>query len=797
MTLKIWTTADAPLIKKTFGVSLKNHRPDIPPHQFLPLIDDNPPPEAEAGEIVLVCGNKPLDVLRRAGLAPKNRTVTSLREKPIKSSHGGYYLVTFDPTLTSSEPDKSEIIDWDVRLAVRLMRTGSLEPEIGDYRYVNDYQPMIDWIEERYAKTGKPVDVSMDTETMTFYPWYPDRDIVSISFTARPNTAEVLYLGPHKPPVPFNPSVPLFDQIKWLLTSPKVKLRGANLKYDLIWIAVKWGIECTNFKFDTMLVGTLLNENRSNSLNLHAKIFTPIGGYDDYLNATYDKSAMEKIPPEDFLTYAGGDTDACQQVADIMRDELAEDPKLATFYIKILHPAARAFEKIERRGVLVDKEKYEQLADEVRGVIQESQDKAMSLLPNKMRIKYRERIESQLKAGKSPLLPSILKEYFFTPHGLSLKPRELTAKTGEPSMAKSHLLQFADVPEAMAMVEALTEMDTASKTLSTFIVGFLNHLRPDGRLHPTYMLFHGGLYDEEDDQSGTVTGRLSAKDPAFQILPKKTKWAKKIRACFPAPPGKVVISLDYSQGELRVVACVANEKNMIAAYEQGLDLHAVTGAQLGGVPYDEFVSWKETEDAKFAKMFEDLRQQAKAGNFGLLYGMGVEGFMAYAWANYGLKLSYAEAEKIRNDFFTLYSGLTDYHEKQREIVRFSEMVRSPLGRIRHLPMIRSWDRAIRSKAERQAINSPIQSCLSDMMLWAIALIDASYPNGEIEVVGMIHDALIAYVPEQDAALWAGRAQEIMSNLPLHEVGWKPQLRFPADAEAGLNLAELKKLKLVA
>jgi len=794
--LQIWTTADAQLIRRTLGITLKNFRPDVPQHQFVPFDEDSPPPEPGAGEIVLVCGNKPLDVLRKAGVVPKNRTLSSLREKPIKKGEG-YYFITFDPAITANEPDKSEIIDWDVRLAVRLMRTGSLDPEIGEYKWVNTFQPMIDWIEQQYAKTGKPVDVAMDTETMGFYPWYPDKDIVSISFTARPGTAEVLYLGPQKHPVDLDPNINLYDQIKWLLTSPKVKLRGANLKFDLIWIAEKWGIECTNFRFDTLLVGSLLNENRSNSLSLHSKVFTPLGGYDTPLDTKYDKSRMELIPTDDLLPYAGGDTDACYRVADILRDELAEDPKLTTFYIKILHPAARAFEKIERRGVLIDKDKYEALGDELRTVIKESQDKAMSLLPNRLRIKYRDRIEEQLKAGKSPLLPVILKEYFFTPYGLNLKPQQFTAKTGEPSMTKSHLRQFADVPEAKEMLDILTEMDGASKTLSTFVEGFLKHLRPDGRLHPTYMLFHGGFNDNEDDESGTVTGRLSAKDPAFQTLPKKTKWAKKIRACFPAPPGKVVLQVDYSQGELRVVACVANESTMLAAYEQGLDLHAVTGAKLALVDLQEFLSWKNSENKELVARFNKHRSDAKPANFGLLYGMGVEGFQAYAWANYGLRLSYEEAEKMRNAFFELYPGLIAYHERQRELVRIHERVRSPLGRIRHLPMIRSWDRAVKARAERQAINSPIQSCLSDMMLWAIALIDEAYPNGEIEVVGMIHDAMVAYVPEQDAVQWAGRVVEIMSNLPFHEVGWKPQLRFTADAEIGPNLAELEPVKLAA
>jgi DNA polymerase I-like protein with 3'-5' exonuclease and polymerase domains len=657
---------------------------------------------------------------------------------------------------------------------------------------------MIDWIEERFAKTGKAVDVACDTETMGFYPWYPDRDIVSISFTAKPKTAEVLYLGPQKHPIDLDPNIHLFDQIQWLLTSPKVKTRFSNGKYDLIWIGEKWGIECTNFKFDNMLVGTLLNENLSNSLNIHAKIRTDMGGYDDSFNDKYDKGHMEKIPAnDDFLVYAGGDTDAAQRVADDLREELAEDPQLTKFYITILHPAARAFEKIERRGVCVDQEKFAILREDLKKVVKENQDKAMAILPNRMRIKYRDRIDDQIAAGKNPLLPSILKEFFFTPHGLNLKPKLRTGKTQEPSMAKSHLRQFADVPAAMEMVSVLTEMDSAAKTLSTFVEGFLKHLRPDGKFHTTYFLGRAEFEGHDDDESGTVTGRLSAKDPPFQVVPKKTKWAKRIRECFPAPKGYVVLSLDYSQGELKVVACVADEKNMIQAYLDGLDLHALTGAKLAEVEVQEFLKWKDSEDAALAAAFEKNRGNAKPANFGLLYGMQVDGFIAYAWANYGIKLSRAEGEKMRNAFFELYPGLLGYHEKQRTIVGMTEQVRSPLGRIRHLPMIKSWDREIKSRAERQAINSPIQSTLTDMMCWAIALIEDAYPNSPVQIVGQIHDAMIAYVPEHEASLWASRLTEIMSNLPFHELGWDPVLKFTADAEAGDTLASLKKLKFAA
>jgi DNA polymerase I-like protein with 3'-5' exonuclease and polymerase domains len=796
MQLNIWTTADSNLLSKTFGASLKDFRPKVPYHQFIRWDEGADVPEPAAGEVTLVCGNKPLDSLRRAGIAAKNRTVTSLRETPIPRPSGGKFLVTFDPGLTQTEFDKKEVIDWDLRLAVRLMRTGSMLPEIGTYQWVNSFAQVIARVEEKFKKTNRAVDVSMDTETMGLHPWYGDRDLVSISFTVDAGQSHLLYLREANQPIALDPSVPLLAQVTWLLTSPKVRLRMANGKFDLIWIAEKWGLQCTNFKFDTMLVGTLLNDNRSNSLNLHAKIYTPLGGYDDYFNRTYDKGKMEMVPTADLLTYAGGDTDACQQVADIMRDELANDERLTRFYLTILHPASRAFEKIERRGILVDQDKYAVLDQDLRKVIKEGEKTSLSLLPQKMLTKYRDRIVEQQSDGKNPMLPSILKDYFFTCNGLNLKPREFTAKTGEPSMAKSHLRQFADNPDAAAMVKSLTDTDSASKTLSTFVVGFLKHLRPDGRFHPSYMLFHGGFQDDADDESGSVTGRLSAKEPAFQTLPKKTAWAKRIRECFIAPPGKVILSIDYSQGELKVIACVSPEPTMLASYDKGLDLHAVTGAKLAQVSIEEFLTWKGSEDKKLAERFDLLRGNAKPANFGLIYGMQVEGFRAYSWANYGIRLSFEEAEGMRNAFFELYPGLLGFHGKSKEFVKLHEHVRSPLGRVRNLPGIRSWDREVRSRAERQAINSPIQSCLTDMMLWAVALINEAYPNGEIEVVGTVHDALISYVPEGAVALWAGRAINIMSNLPLHEVNWSPQLKFTVDAEIGHNLANMKKPPLV-
>jgi DNA polymerase I-like protein with 3'-5' exonuclease and polymerase domains len=797
--LIIWTAANTQTITRTLGAALKDLRPETPQHKFVAYVDGEIPVPA-AGEIVLACGSKCLSELQKASRAQKGRTVTSLREKLLPAPEGGFYMLTFDPNVVASEPHEQQTITWDVSLAARYLKTGSLKPPIGTYKYVASYAPMIERIKKRYAETGKPQDVSCDTETMGFYPWYDDKEIVSISFTDEAGMAELLYCGPKfESPVPEEPGVDVGAQIDWLLNSPMVRTRGQNFKYDLIWIWKKWNIECTNFKFDGMLAGTLLDENRSNSLNHLAKTKTEMGGYDDAFNDKYDKGKMETIPPgDDFLTYAGGDTDAAQRVCNQLRNELAEDGKLTDFYVTILHPAARAFERVERRGVYIDQQKFAVLRDDLSTAIKNSEQTCIELLPTRMKIKYRDRITEQLQAGKSPMLPSILKDFFFSKSGLDLKPLETTAKSGEPSMAKAHLRKFGDVPEAKAMVEALTTLDTASKTRSTFVDGFQIHIRPDGLIHPTYFLGHSDFEEAGDTESGTTTGRLSCKNPAFQIIPKKTKWAKRIRECYVAPKGKKMLNLDFSQGELRVVACIANEQQMIAAYEKKLDLHAVTGAQLCGKPLEEFLLMKDSEDPDVSGFFKLMRDRAKPANFGLLYGMSAEGFQAYAWNGYGLKLTLKEAEDIRAAFFALYPGLPGYHDAITDFVRKYEHVRSPLGRVRHLPAIKSWDQKARSDARRQAINAPVQSTLTDMMCWSIAEIEANYgANDDIAIVGMVHDAMIAYVDEDQVALRAGQAQQIMMNLPFHKLGWDPVLNFPADAEAGYDMANLKEIKQAA
>lgn len=782
----IWTGTDAQMLKTVIGPVVAQNNVT---HRVVPNMPQFPP--AGEGDVVLACGSKALALLQGMGLAPKNRTITSLRERPLKHN-GAWIFMTFDPSITQREYVRLPEIQWDIQLAIRMHETKSVKPQIGEYRYVESLHELIERIEEKYEATKKPVDVACDLETKSLNPYDSKAWIIAASFTVDEGKSDVLYFERGETPVeplPWKSEEEmtywegLWTQIHWILTTDKVSIRGANFKYDSNWIYQKWKIYCTNHKFDTMLVGSLLDENRSNSLKLHAKLMTPMGGYEDDMDK-YDFSCLEVVPKPEMLNYVGGDTDVTYRVAQVMKRDILKDKKLSNFYVKLLHPASKAFEKLERNGVLIDQAYFQQLKSELGTEIARLQQEMLTCMPHKLRIKYKDDIEQSMADGKSPFKAKILSEFLFSPAGLNLKPQVFTEKTKAPSTSMDHLMMFEGDPVAANFISRFRELGSASKTLSTFVVGFLKHLRQDGRFHGTYMLHRG---DYGSDDSGTTTGRTSCKDPALQTIPKHSKWAKRLRKAYIAPPGKVILQCDFSQGELRIAAVIAGEPTMIKAYASGADLHAITAAQLNGYSYEDFMLLPEDDR-------DALRSGGKAGNFGLIYGMQHKGFKEYAYTTYGVSMTEEEAFQKREAFFALYGRLLDWHEEYKGLAHRWGFVRSPLGRVRHLPLINSKDRDIVAQSERQAINSPIQSCLSDMMQLAMVHVDREYGDA-VEMFMMTHDSLALYVPEDDAVEWAKRVKSIMENLPLKEdFGWSSPLKFIADAEIGQNMADLKKLK---
>lgn len=1020
-------------------------------------------PKVQGAVVILALGNDPKLLMESMKVVPKGRTTTSLRGSYFgHESLGCPIMFSYAPGIADMDYGKYVDLLTDVGTACRFAKTGSKHPVLGEYKYVDDFTEVIARTEAIFAETGKAVESTLDLETVGLDPYllpkdaHPGAYIVTIQVSVEPGKSYVKRFDSRKAEELGLADMEFLEQLGWFLNTPKISLGGANLKFDLHWIAVRARLECTNFKFDTTLVGSLLDENRSNGLDVHVKIYAPeMGSYSDDFDRQIDKSRMDLVPPDTMLPYAGGDTDGCLRVRKVMKQDLLKTPALAGFYVNILHPAARAFEMVERGGVLVDMDAYKELEADLLVELDTLTTKAKGIMGGRIVAKHH---DADKRGGLNLTKASLLVDFMFSPMGLNLKPQMTTEKTGAPSTSLDHLMMFKDVPEAAEFVALLKDFSSATKTLTTYVYGFQKHIRSDGRFHPTYFLM-ANARDDDGGGSGTVTGRLSARDPAFQCLkgdsqvttsqglqsiadivegyengkefsvlthtgkwkpvvgvykngvrpvfdvrfgtgkmvtstenhpyltsrgwvrtdqlkpgdicyelrtpneglhqpnvlqldsneeslhksdqqrlatvrgqrdqglrevdgvlqfssghggeaccgvecgaqgckrglrtqelrvgtaekaseqshqqqedhpqrsnedrsrvgirggdqsgtvalsalcgdvdgasldeghpwdrsvfqevevvsitpagecetfdltiqdshsfvangvivhntiPKHTKWAKKLRRCFPAPPGMLVLENDYSQGELRVIACIANEETMIEAYAQGMDLHVITSGRFAGYSYEEMLALKKTNK----EMFDRIRQLGKAGNFGLIYGMGTEGFQNYAELNYGVKLAFEEADKFRSGFFETYHRLPEYHKTYKAFARKNGYVTSPLGRVRRLPLINSVKRDVQAGAERQAINSPVQGCLSDMMIWAIAI---SHQRGwfkESPCFGAIHDAKYAYIPEDNHEFYVERELELMEQLPFEKVGWKPQLKFIADAKVGKDMASL-------
>jgi DNA polymerase I-like protein with 3'-5' exonuclease and polymerase domains len=880
------------------------------------------PPHSK-GDVVFALGKEVLGCLERLGVVRKGRSLTSLRNIPIELPSGCYLMVSYSPDIQDvSLPMGVEFLtDW-MRVK-RLARTGKLSPDLGNYVRVDTLEHPLERLRYLFNQTGSRSLAAVDLETEGLDYLSPDARILILSVTTDPGQSFVVYFGKEKG---FN-GIPgmtsgLWEQIRQLLTHNNIAVTGANFKFDSNWIASKWGIKCTNFCFDTGIVGSLLDENRSNSLKTHAKMHTDLGGYSDEFDQKYDKAKMGDIPLDELVTYAGGDTDATMRVARYQLEALRKQPRLARFYSMILHPAARAYEEVERCGVVVDLKKYSAFGDSLDASILGLKQSIWGLMPQSICDKYK---------GNDGIVPNMVVDFMFSKHGLNLKPQMVTEKSKAPSTSIDHLEMFNKDERAKPFVDSYRELMATSKMKSTYVTGFLSHLRSDGRLHPTYFLYNTG------GDGGTVTGRLSARDPAFQCLegssliltdrgeipiaevvalhekgdrfkvlthrgdwqgvvgvfrngvqpiyavssqdgkkllstgnhpyltdrgwvttdklrfgdflhvlkghpeageilapsslftvtplasvesageghtydltiseshsflangllvhntlPKHSSKAKELRQCFVCPPGMSMISSDYIQGELKITACLAHETTMIQAYRSGLDLHALSSSRVAGLEWKQMVALKNEDP----EAYSSLRQLGKALNFGLIYGMFAPGFQSYAETAYKVAMSLAEAENHRSTFFRTYPRLPSWHTECREFVRKNKYMETPLGRVRHLPHINSPNRGVSSGAERQGINSAPQATLSDLSLWATALLHKRYgfDPGRFIAMGMVHDQLLFYARTEELMLWSGRVREVMENLPFESLGWDPQLQFTVDVQVGDNMGALKDLK---
>jgi DNA polymerase I-like protein with 3'-5' exonuclease and polymerase domains len=715
--------------------------------------------------------------------------ITKVRGQPMQEDNmvfGIPMLPMLSPFFAHRSPENEAAFKADMRTAGRIAAADfDLDASAIDYKHDYQWCYDLDWLIKKRPKL-----LSVDLETVGLTAFDPSTTILTMQLTWEDGKSVVVPINYDRGKLRHHKFIDwdninrpkLMRQIKKLMEDPRIEKVGQNLKFDWMFLWYKEGIRMENYAHDTMLLAHLLDENqRRININDLVKQHVPLmAGFNDAHEIDPDhhgKSRMDLYPPDKMLEYSGGDTDACWRLFHVLHEKVQEDGMLYQCYDKVTMPAQRAFCDIELNGFAVSKKQLTEFEIMLRGVQKRERLWLLRQIPKSIKDKHRG-TGVGVKVSRRVILVDWLYEH---KDGLKLKPVAFT-KTKQPSISSKDALPYyvADHPVLARLIDYIKN----DKLLNTYAKGFHKYIF-DGLLRPSYKL------------ANTVTGRSASADPNGQNFPKRGKLAKEFLKFFEAPKGWVYMACDLSQAELRIAAIMSGDPTMLKVYADGGDIHRQTAAGTMGITVDEFL--KLPHDVQALKRF-----QAKAVNFGFLYGMWWVKFRSYAKTDYGIDFTEDEAKAIRTNFFKTYPMLEHWHDEVQQLVTRlpndgGGMIRTLDGRIRHLPNVYSPDEGIAKQAMRQAINSPVQAIASDLGLISLGrLLPHIRKEGIDEWLkpcGFIHDAIVCLVREERAAEGCTLVKHFMENNPLHEwFDWEPEIPILADAEVGRSLAQTYELK---
>lgn len=692
-------------------------------------------PELEAvdPDFVLLLGNAPLQALvGRSGITKYRGQVFG--EEPL-------LFPTFHPAYVLRSPQHAPTFRSDLERFARMVRGQASKAEATSVRMVQGVSGL-KWLRRQLQQAEV---ISYDIETWTdpvaskhkeknLQEWHGEHSkICSISFSWEVGQAVVVPL--HHQDSPWRNPDAVLRALKPGLERRDAKYVAHNGKFDCRWLAAK-GIFVPQ-TFDTMLAAHLLNENRSKGLKPLSQILLGVDAYDldvDLSDAYH--SDLRKL-----CLYNGKDTDYTLRLYNIFREELKSQPRLGRIMARLMMPASNLLTEVEMGGMYLDQANLEKQF--------EALETAKLVLDKKMRKRVKAHKRAAINFNSYPQVG----EWLFK--DLGLNPLKLTG-TGNPSTDESVLLQL----EAQGSKEAklLLKHRGLVKNLG-YLKGWRERTDARSRVHTTYKLF------------GTVTGRLSSEKPNLQQVPREGP----MRTCYGAPPGYVFLESDYSQVELRVAAMLAHEDTLLRIFATGGDPHLTTAANISGLTPQQVLESDASGETEH-------RKKAKPVNFGFLYGMGEAKFIEYARDNYGVVVTEEEAHEYRERYFRLYPKLIQWHNRQRRLVQQYGQVHSPIGRVRHLPDVRSGDYKVVAEAERQAINSPVQSFASDLMLLSAVRLRSRLRPAEARMVGTVHDALLFEIRESAVEKYAGLIRTVMEGMSVVEKVFGARMTIPIVVE---------------
>lgn len=543
---------------------------------------------------------------------------------------------------------------------------------------------------------------ALDTETDNLD--YMAANLVGISFALENGEAAYLplqldYLGAPKT----LEKTTALSLLKPVLENPAIQKVGQNFKYDLT-IFARNGIDVQGVAFDTMLESYVLNSTGRHNMDDLAKRY--LGhqtiSFEEIAGKGKNQLTFNQIPLEQAAEYAAEDADVTMKLQQVLWEKLSKEPTLEKLFKEMELPLLGVLSRMERRGVLIDSDALFLQSNEIANRLSELEEQAYVL------------------AGQPFNLASTkqLQEILFDKLGLPVIQK--TPK-GAPSTNEEVLEELAFSHE---LPKVLVEHRGLSKLKSTYTDKLPQMVNPQtGRVHTSY------------HQAVTATGRLSSSDPNLQNIPIRNEEGRRIRQAFIAREGFTVVAADYSQIELRIMAHLSQDQGLINAFTQGKDIHRSTAAEIFGVALDEVTS--------------EQRRNAKAINFGLIYGMSAFGLSRQ------LGIGRADAQSYMDLYFKRYPSVQAFMHDIREKAKAQGYVETLFGRRLYLPDINSSNGMRRKAAERVAINAPMQGTAADIIKRAMIQLDQKLQNDpDIAMIMQVHDELVFEVRSEKVAFYS-------------------------------------------
>ncbi|MFA5644659.1 MAG: DNA polymerase I [Patescibacteria group bacterium] len=607
------------------------------------------------------------------------------------------------------------------------------------YKLINDQKGFKSFLSE----IKKQKIIALDTETTSLDAL--SAELLGLSFSWKENEAYFVNLKPQpKTATLFDKNTSKENQTGWLkelktvIEDENIEKIGHNIKYDLQ-VLKNYQIEIKGKIFDTMIASYLLNpENRQH--NLDALSFSElnwekINSNDLFADKTQPKNFWE-IDLEKLSLYSCEDADCTFKLKKILEKKLIKN-NLIKLFRDIEVPLIKILAEIERTGILLDTSFLKKLSTEIHFNIDKIKKNIFKLA----------KVDFNINSTKQ------LKEILY--EKMKINPQGLKKTKSGFTTASDELEKIKHLHPIIASIQEYRELN---KLTSTYIDSLPQLISPqDKRIHTSF------------NQTITATGRLSSSDPNLQNIPTKTELGHKIRRAFIAPPGKILLSLDYSQIELRVMAHLSEDKNLLSAFKNNLDIHRATASKINKIKLEE--------------VSDELRQQAKAINFGILYGQGPHGLSQNA------NIPYQQARDFINKYFSTYTGVKTFIDKTIKLAEKKNYTETLLGRKRMILEINSTEIMKKKAAERMAINSPIQGSAADIIKLAMIKIldDVIKDSSDIKMILQIHDELIFEIDENKIDYYYPKIKETMENII--------KLKVPLIAEAyqGKNWGEMEKI----